>query len=76
MQKTSVPNLSRDPRLMMVFLTIIVTGMYVMTVVTVPEVRRPLVLAVFTLLIIVHLVLHWLLEKITTQPKWIHHGLR
>ena len=71
MQKTSIPNLSRDPLLLMIFLTIIVTGMYVLTLVTVPAVREPLVLVVFTLLIAIHLILHWMLERITQSPKWI-----
>lgn len=71
MKETSVPNLNRDPRLMMIFLTIIVLGMYAVSVVTTPAVRQPLALVTFTLLIIIHLILHWTLERLTQNPKWI-----
>ncbi|NJC94863.1 MAG: hypothetical protein FIB03_00765, partial [Anaerolineae bacterium] len=71
MKETSVPNLNRDPRLLVLFLTIIVLGMYAVSIVTIPEVRQPLRLVTFTLLIVVHLALHWMLEKISLHPKWI-----
>jgi two-component system, NarL family, sensor histidine kinase YdfH len=71
MKETSVPNLSRDPRLLMLFLTIIVLGMYAVSIVTVPAVRQPLTLVIFTLFIVIHLILHWMLERLTQNPKWI-----
>ena len=71
MKETSVPNLNRDPRLMMIFLTIIVLGMYAVSVVTTPAVRQPLTLVTFTLLIVLHLILHWMLERLVENPKWI-----
>jgi NarL family two-component system sensor histidine kinase YdfH len=68
----SMPNLDRDSRLLMGFLTLIVIAMYVVTLVTVPSVRQPLTFIVFTLLIIIHLALHWSLEKITEHSmNWV-----
>ncbi len=71
MKETSVPDINRDPRLMMIFLTVIVLGMYAVSVVTTPAVRQPLTLVTFTLLIIIHLILHWTLERLVQTPKWI-----
>ena len=71
MKETSAPDLNRDPRLMMIFLTIIVLGMYAVSVVTTPAVRQPLTLVTFTLLIVIHLILHWMLERLIQNPKWI-----
>ncbi len=71
MKETSVPDINRDPRLMMIFLTIIVLGMYAVSVVTTPAVRQPLTLVTFTLLIVIHLILHWMLERLVQNPKWI-----
>jgi NarL family two-component system sensor histidine kinase YdfH len=62
----------RDPRLFMAFLTLVVSVMYVFTLVTVPEVRQPIVFILFTLLIVLHLSLHLFLEKISEQDSsWV-----
>ena len=62
----------RDPRLFMAFLTLVVSVMYVFTLVTVPEVRQPITFIIFTLLIALHLTLHLFLEKILEQgSSWV-----
>jgi two-component system, NarL family, sensor histidine kinase YdfH len=67
----NMPSIDRDTRLFMGFLTLVVATMYVITLINVPAVRQPLTLIVFTLLIIIHLALHWFLENITVRSmKW------
>ncbi len=69
---TSMPSVDRDTRLFMGFLTLVVATMYVITLINEPAVRQPLTLIVFTLLINIHLALHWMLEKIAERSmKWV-----
>jgi NarL family two-component system sensor histidine kinase YdfH len=52
----SIQKVERDPRMFMWFMTLIVVGMYVVTLVN-------------TVLVIVHLVLHWTLERIADRLR-------
>jgi len=53
-----------DSRWLMGFLTLIVAVMYFVSLFSAPALRQPLDWLIFTALVIVHLVLHWRLEKI------------
>ena len=67
----SPQKLDRDPRLFMGFLTLVVAVTYVLTLISYPDVRKIGTLILFTLLIIIHLVLHWLLEKFAARPRQV-----
>jgi NarL family two-component system sensor histidine kinase YdfH len=72
MHPFSIPSpkkLDRDPHLFMGFLTLVVAIMYVLTLISYPEVRSPGTLILFTVLILIHLILHWLLEQIIARSK-------
>jgi NarL family two-component system sensor histidine kinase YdfH len=67
----SIQKVDRDPRLFMVFMTLIVVVMYVFTLVNNPPLRAPWTLILYTFLIIVHLALHWSLEQVAIRPRWV-----
>jgi NarL family two-component system sensor histidine kinase YdfH len=67
----SQQKLDRDPRLFMGFLTLVVAVTYVLTLISYPDVRKIGTLILFTVLTIIHLVLHWLLEKIAARPRLV-----
>jgi NarL family two-component system sensor histidine kinase YdfH len=67
----SSQKLDRDPRLFMGFLTLVVTAMYVLTLISYPDVRKTGTLILFTVLVIIHVVLHWLLEKIAARSRLV-----
>ena len=68
---SSPQKLDRDPHLFMGFLTLVVAVMYVLTLISYPDVRKTGMLILFTVLINIHLVLHWLLEKIAARPRLV-----
>lgn len=62
----------RDPFFFMGFLTLVVGTMYIITLVNIPELRRPVTLIVFTLLVGTHVILHWYLYRIAERsPAWV-----
>lgn len=63
-------NTERETRIFFWFMTLILTGMYVSVVATQPEVRQPLHLIPFTVLMSVHIILHWLLRLFANRPGW------
>ena len=63
--------LDRDPRLFTGFLTFVVAIMVVQTLISNPDMRKTGMLILFTVLVIIHLVLHWLLEKIAARPRLV-----
>ena len=68
MKNTPAPQTSkveRDPRLFVWFMTLVLIGMYALTLKDVPDVRQPALLSLFTILLSIHIALHWQLEKIT-----------
>ena len=64
---TAFSNPDRDYRIFYIFMTLVIAAMYVSSLMTVPGLREPWRLAVFTLLIIIHIILHWFLEKIAIR---------
>jgi NarL family two-component system sensor histidine kinase YdfH len=54
------------------FLTLVVGIMYITTIINVPAVRQPLTIIIFTVLVIIHLVLHWCLYLVAAlSGRWI-----
>ncbi|MGE5643813.1 MAG: sensor histidine kinase [Byssovorax cruenta] len=66
-----ISKVERDPRLFMWLMTLVVAGIYVVTLMNQPSVRRLGVLIPYTVLLLVHMVLHWQLEKLTQRPNWV-----
>lgn len=69
-RKISNPNnVERDPRLFMWFLTLVMVGMYTIALIEKPELLQSWKLIVFTILMVAHIILHWLIEKIIRIPR-------
>jgi len=66
---TSIKKVERDPRLFMWVLTLVVGSMAVWSVLQNPELQTPLLLSIFSFLVLVHVILHWYLEKISMRPN-------
>jgi NarL family two-component system sensor histidine kinase YdfH len=65
-------SVDRDPRLFMAFLTMVVVAMYIFALINNPALRQPLSFIICSLLISIHLALHWYLETITQRStKWV-----
>jgi NarL family two-component system sensor histidine kinase YdfH len=61
----------RDLRWLLGFLSVASTIAYGVIVATEPRIRQPLTLAAFTILLAVHLTLHWLLLRLSARSRWI-----
>jgi len=61
----------RDTRLFVWFMALVIAGMYAMSLYNNPTVRQPGILIPLTVFVLVHIILHWQLGKITTQPNKI-----
>jgi len=66
---TSIKKVERDPRLFMWVLTLVVGSMAVWSISQNPELQTPLLLSIFSFLVLVHIILHWSLEIIGERPK-------
>ena len=58
----------KDLNWLLGLLTLVAAIMYVVVLFTVPGIRQPLPLVVFSALLVIHLVLHWQLAIIVPQP--------
>ena len=67
----SIQKVERDPRLFMWVLTLVVSSMAAWSMFEEPRLRTPLVLSTFSFLILVHILLHWYLEKISKRPAFL-----
>lgn len=65
----TLTGVERDPRLFTWFLTLVMGIMYTVSLLEKPALRLPAPLAVYTILFIVHTLLHWQIEKIFEKPK-------
>ena len=63
-----IPDVERDPNLFVWFLTLVVVSMYAMTLYNEPASRQLGALIPFTVLTLVHIILHWQLGKIIENP--------
>lgn len=60
----------RDTRIFVWFMTLIIVVMYIISLVNEPAVRQAKILIPLTALLVVHIILHWQLERITRyQPR-------
>lgn len=66
---TTLTGIERDPRLFTWFLTIVVFVIYIWALSANPFLRQPQTLMPFTLLVAVHVLLHWQIEKIIVTPR-------
>ncbi len=66
-----LPNLDRDYRIFLWFMTLIIGAMYVWLLATTPSLRQPLLLLVFTVLLIIHVALHWLTDRVYKRPSYL-----
>jgi len=64
----AIPDVERDPNLFVWFLTLVVFTFYAITLYNEPASRQLGALVPFTVLILVHILLHWQLGKITEDP--------
>jgi two-component system, NarL family, sensor histidine kinase YdfH len=61
MQSKSLPKLEQDYRVFFVFMTLVMIGMYILALVQNPALQQPGPAILFTVLMVVHIVLHWML---------------
>ncbi|MGD8404694.1 MAG: sensor histidine kinase [Anaerolineales bacterium] len=65
----SIKKVERDPNLFVWIMTFIVGGFAIWSVFQNPALRRPLIAIVYIILVIVHILLHWVLGTIASQPR-------
>lgn len=58
------PKVERDPRFFLGFMTLVIVGISVITVINTPVLQQLGKLLAFTVLLIIHIVLHWQLENL------------
>ncbi|HSM26083.1 MAG TPA: sensor histidine kinase [Anaerolineaceae bacterium] len=68
-KKNHTANVERDPRLFTWFLTLVMGVMYVFALLEKPELRQSWQLIGFTLLMIIHVFLHWQIERVLQKQK-------
>jgi len=71
MNAKALPNVERDYRFFLWFLTLVTVGMYVYVLATTPGTRQPLIFVPATLLITVSISLHWFNHKIVERPRML-----
>jgi two-component system, NarL family, sensor histidine kinase YdfH len=59
----------RDYRVFYFFMTLVIVAMYISTIVTTPAFREPWRLVVFSLLVGVHIALHWFLDQVAIRGR-------
>ena len=65
----SIQKVERDPNLFVWFLTFVVGGLAIWAMFQNPELQAPLTAVFYLVLVLVHILLHWVLGIITSQPK-------
>ena len=65
----SIQKVERDPNLFVWFLTFVVGGLTIWAMFQKPELQAPLTAVVYLVLVLVHILLHWFLGIIESQPK-------
>ena len=68
-QKKSPFQVDQDYRIFFAFMTLVLTGMYVLTLVTNPSLRQSWMVIPFTILMAVHIILHWMVTRIIQTPS-------
>jgi NarL family two-component system sensor histidine kinase YdfH len=65
----SIQKVERDPNLFVWFLTFVVGGLAIWAMFQNPKLQAPLTAVVYLVLVLVHILLHWVLGIIASQPK-------
>ena len=65
----TLTGVERDPRLFIWFLTLVMGIMYTVALLERPALRAPVPLTIFSILFVVHILLHWQIERIFEKPK-------
>jgi len=65
----SIQKVERDPNLFVWFLTFVVGGLAIWAMFQKPELQAPLTAVIYLVLVLVHILLHWVLGIIASQPK-------
>ena len=60
--------LESDYRIFFVFMTLVLIGVYFLSIAQNPSLQRPVMLLLFTVLMVVHIALHWLVIPIIQVP--------
>jgi len=66
---TSIQKVERDPNLFVWFLTFVVGGLAIWSMFQNTDLQAPLTAVVFLVLVLMHILLHWVLGIIESQPK-------
>ena len=66
---SSIKEVDRDPDLFVWFLTFVVGGLAIWSFFVNPGLQKPIIAVVFFSLVVLHILLHWVLGVIVTQPK-------
>jgi NarL family two-component system sensor histidine kinase YdfH len=64
-------DLDKDPRIFMWVLNVVMAFMVGIVLFSQPEMRQPLRLIPFLILVLIHLILHWNLDRIAERPRLI-----
>ncbi len=68
-QKESPFKIEQDYRIFFYFMTLILIGMYFMTLSQNPTLRQSWLVVLYTILMIVHIALHWMVVRIIQTPS-------
>jgi NarL family two-component system sensor histidine kinase YdfH len=61
--------IDQDYRIFFVFMTLVLIGVYLLSVAQNPLLKQPGLLILFTVLMVIHIVLHWLVIPIIQRPE-------
>ncbi len=64
-----ISKVERDSRLFIWFMTLVIAGIYIVNIINIPSLRQLQTLIPFTVLLVIHVVLHWELENILQRPN-------
>ncbi len=69
-QRKSPFQVEQDYRIFFAFMTLVLTGMYILTLVENVSLRQSWLVAPFTILMIAHILLHWMVIRIIQAPPY------
>lgn len=69
MQTKSSSKVEQDYRIFFIFMTLVMIGIYILSLAQNPDLRQPAIVILFTVLMVVHVVLHWMVVPIIQNPK-------
>lgn len=69
MPSRTAPKVEQDYRIFFVFMTMVMIGIYVLSLVQNPNLLQPVTAILFTVLMIIHVTLHWMVVPIIQVPR-------